>query len=302
MKAAFLPARGVVQVSGADARKYLNGLFTSDVTRLHPGEARFAALLQPQGKIIVDFLVTQAPSEDAASDTAERFLLDCPREMAQTLADRLGLYKLRAKVMIENLSDRLGVIAAWDGEMAATPELGFADPRQAALGWRIVAAESELPSIARRIGAEIVTEAAYEAHRIDSSTPLGGRDYAYGDAFPHETNMDRLLGVDFAKGCYVGQEVVSRMQHRGITRTRAGQVLFDASDPGPSPAPGTPIIAGDKTVGTLGSVADRKGIAMLRLDRIAEAIQAGLPLTAGGLTIRVADFDALQGTPKKTVA
>jgi folate-binding protein YgfZ len=298
MKAAFLPARGVVQVSGDDARKYLNGLFTTDVTRLHPGEARFGALLQPQGKIIVDFLVVQAPSAKAPSDAGERFLLDCPRALAQTLTERLGLYKLRAKVTIENLSDRCGVIAVWDGEITTAPELGFADPRQAELGWRIIAPESELATIAGQIGADIVTEAAYEAHRIDCSTPLGGLDFAYGDAFPHETNMDRLHGVDFAKGCYVGQEVVSRMQHRSTTRTRAAQVLFD----GPIPAPGTPITAGDKTIGTLGSVADHKGIAMLRIDRTAEALQAGLPLTAGGLTIRVADFEALQRAPKKTVA
>jgi folate-binding protein YgfZ len=297
MKAAFLPARGVVQVSGDDARKYLNGLFTTDVTRLHPGEARFGALLQPQGKIIVDFLVLQAPS-----DAGERFLLDCPRTLAQTLTERLGLYKLRAKVAIENLSDRCGVIAAWDGEIAASPELGFADPRQAELGWRIIAPESEIATIAGQIGADIVTEAAYEAHRIGCSTPLGGLDFAYGDAFPHETNMDRLHGVDFAKGCYVGQEVVSRMQHRGTTRTRTAQVVWDGPSQGPSPSPGTPITAGDKTIGTLGSVADHKGIALLRIDRTAEALQAGLPLTAGGLTIRVADFDALQGTPKKTVA
>ena len=302
MKAAFLPERGVVEVSGDDARKYLNGLFTTDVTRLHPGEARFGALLTPQGKIIVDFLVVQAATDRAASDSSERFLLDCPRALAQTLTDRLGLYKLRAKVTIENLTDRLGVIAAWGGEMAVKPALGFADPRLAELGWRIIAPASEVPIIAGQIGAEIVPEVAYEAHRIGCSTPLGGLDFVYGDAFPHETNMDRLHGVDFAKGCYVGQEVVSRMQHRGITRTRAAQVLLDGPSDGGSPSPGTPITAGDKTVGTLGSVADHKGIALLRLDRTAEAIQAGVPLTAGGLTIRVPNFDALQGAPKKTVA
>src|SRR4051812_37059977 len=129
MKAAFLPDRGVVEVIGEDARKFLNGLLTTDVTQLTPGQARFGALLTPQGKIIVDFLVTEAPAA-----TGERFLLDCPRVLAQPLADKLKLYRLRAKVMVENLSDRLGVIAAWDGELASAPKLSFADPRQTALG------------------------------------------------------------------------------------------------------------------------------------------------------------------------
>ena len=107
MKATFLDDRGVVQVSGDDARKFLNGLFTTDVSKLHPGEARFGALLTPQGKIIVDFLVTQVP----ASNGGERFLLDVPRALAQALTDKLNVYKLRAKVAVSNLSDQLGVIA-----------------------------------------------------------------------------------------------------------------------------------------------------------------------------------------------
>src|SRR6201995_4235980 len=124
MKAAFLPDRGVVKVSGEDARNFLNGLVTTDVTKLAPGEARFGALLTPQGKIIVDFLITEAPQGHGGG-----FLLDCPRPLAQGLADKLGFYKLRAKVVVENLSDSLGVIAAWDGSLAMNPDLAFADPR-----------------------------------------------------------------------------------------------------------------------------------------------------------------------------
>ncbi|MGC2773999.1 MAG: folate-binding protein [Bradyrhizobium sp.] len=294
MKATFLEDRGVVQVSGDDARKFLNGLFTTDVTKLTPGEARFGALLTPQGKIIVDFLVAQTPSTEAG----ERFLLDCPRALAQALADKLNIYKLRAKVAIANLSDQFGVIAIWDGAMAPTPEPSFADPRHSGLGARVIAPQTELPAIAARLGAEIVGADAYETHRIDCSVPRGGLDFMYGDAFPHETNMDRLHGVDMGKGCYVGQEVVSRMHHRGITRTRAAQVLLDDA----SPEPGTPIMAGDKSIGTMGSASQQKGMALLRIDRVAEAIEAGTPLTAGGLTLRVADPDALQGAPKQTVA
>ena len=293
MKATFLPDRGVVQVSGADARKFLNGLVTTDVTKLHPGAARFGALLTPQGKIIVDFLITQAPAEDG-----ERFLLDCPRALAQALTDKLKLYKLRAQISIENLSEQVGVIAAWDGAPATRPALSFADPRQPELGLRIIAPQSALPGVASELGAEIADVSAYDAHRIAHSIPSGGLDFAYGDAFPHETNMDHLNGVDIGKGCYVGQEVVSRMHHRGTTRTRAAQVLLEGS----APEPGTPIMAGDKTVGTMGSAVAQKGIALLRIDRTAEAIAAGTPLTADGRALCVADLDALRGAPKQTVA
>src|ERR1700749_227600 len=110
MKAAFLPDSGVVKVSGADARDFLNGLVTTDVTLLRPGLGRFGALLTPQGKITTDFLITEAPSGHGGG-----FLVDSPRGLAQGLADKLGFYKLRAKVSIENLSDSFGVVAAWDG-------------------------------------------------------------------------------------------------------------------------------------------------------------------------------------------
>ncbi|CAL75904.1 putative glycine cleavage T protein (aminomethyl transferase) [Bradyrhizobium sp. ORS 278] len=294
MKATFLDDRGVVQVSGDDARKFLNGLVTTDVTKLVPGDARFGALLTPQGKIIIDFLVAQAPTGDAG----ERFLLDCPRALAQALADKLNLYKLRAKLTVANLSDQLGVIAVWNGTPATALDLSFTDPRHDGLGHRIIAPQTELAEIATRLGAEVVTADAYEAHRIECTVPRGGLDFMYGDAFPYETNMDRLHGVDIGKGCYVGQEVVSRMHHRGTTRTRTAKVLLD----GPSPEPGTPILAGEKTVGTMGSAAAQKGLALLRIDRAAEAMEAGTPLTAGGLTLRIADPDALQGPPKQTVA
>src|SRR5665647_3188734 len=121
MKAAFLPDRGVVKVSGADARDFLNGLVTTDVTLLRPGLGRFGALLTPQGKIVTDFLITEAPSGHGGG-----FLIDCPR--AQALADKLGFYKLRAKVAVEHLSDSLGVLAAWDGEPAIKPDRRMPDP------------------------------------------------------------------------------------------------------------------------------------------------------------------------------
>src|SRR6202521_2137060 len=230
MKAAFLPDRGVLKVSGDGARDFLTGLVTSDVTLLRPGRGSVGARLTPQGKITADFLITEAPAGHGGG-----FLIDAPRALAQGLADKLGFYKLRAKVAVENLTDSLGVLAVWDGEPAVKPDLSFADPRNAALGWRILVPEELAQKVADLIGAELADSAAYEAHRIASGAPRGGLDFIYGDAFPHEANMDRLHGVDFEKGCYVGQEVVSRMQHRGTARTRTVRVILD----GFAPEPGT---------------------------------------------------------------
>jgi tRNA-modifying protein YgfZ len=293
MKAAFLPDRGVVKVSGEAARDFLNGLVTTDVTLLRPGLGGFGALLTPQGKIVVDFLITEAPSGHGGG-----FLIDCPRALAQALADKLGFYKLRAKVGIENLSDSLGVLAAWDGDFAVKPDLAFADPRNAALGWRLLVPEELAQKAADLIGADLVDSSAYDAHRIAAGVPRGGLDFTYGDAFPHETNMDRLHGVDFDKGCYVGQEVVSRMQHRGTARTRTVRVVLEDF----SPEPGTAVLAGDKAIGTMGSAAGHNGLALIRIDRAADALAAGLPLTSGGLAIRLADPDDLLTQPKQTVA
>ena len=293
MKAAFLPDRGVVKVSGAEARDFLNGLVTTDATLLRPGLGRFGALLTPQGKIIVDFLITEAPAGHGGG-----FLIDCPRALAQGFADKLGFYKLRAKATVENLSDSLGVLAVWDGDPAVMPDLAFADPRHAGLGWRILVPEELAQKTADLIGAELVDSTAYDAHRIASGVPRGGLDFMYGDAFPHETNMDRLHGVDFDKGCYVGQEVVSRMQHRGTARTRTVRIVLEDF----SPEPGTPILAGDKPVGTMGSTAGANGLALVRTDRAADALEAGTPLMAGRIELRLADPDEVLMAPKKTVA
>jgi tRNA-modifying protein YgfZ len=190
------------------------------------------------------------------------------------------------------------VLAAWDGEPALAPALAFADPRSTGLGWRILVPEQLAQKTADLIGAELVDRSAYEAHRIASGVPRGGLDFTYDDAFPHETNMDRLHGVDFDKGCYVGQEVVSRMQNRGTARTRTVRIILDDF----SPEPGTVILAGDKPVGTMGSTAGPKGLALIRTDRVTDALDAGTPLTSGGLAIRLADPDDLRPAPRQTVA
>ena len=293
MKAAFLTDRGVIKVSGEDARNFLNGLVTTDVTLLRPGLGRFGALLTPQGKIIADFLITEAPSGHGGG-----FLVDAPRPLAKGLADKLGFYKLRAKVAVENISDSLGVLAVWDGEPGMKPDLSLADPRNAALGWRILVPDDLKQKVADLVGADLVDDSAYEAHRIAIGVPRGGLDFMYSDAFPHETNMDRLHGVDFDKGCYVGQEVVSRMQHRGTARTRIVRITLEDF----SPEAGIPVLAGDKPVGTMGSTAGGHGIALLRTDRVADALDAGLKLSSGGLAIRLTDPNDVRTPPKQTVA
>jgi tRNA-modifying protein YgfZ len=293
MKAAFLSDRGVIKVGGEDARDFLNGLITTDVALVRPGVGRFGALLTPQGKIIADFLITEAPAGHGGG-----FLLDVPRPLAQALSDKLGFYKLRAKVTVENLSDSLGVLAAWDGEPAMKPDLAFADPRSEKLGWRILLPQELKQKVADLVGADLVDSEAYEAHRIVNGAPRGGLDFMYGDAFPHETNMDRLHGVDFDKGCYVGQEVVSRMQHRGTARTRTVRITLEDF----SPEPGTAILAGDKPVGTMGSTAGGHGLALIRTDRVTDALDAGAKLTVGGLAIRLTDPNDVRTPPKQTVA
>lgn len=289
MKAAFLSDRGVVEVSGGDARTFINNLVTTDIDLLHPGLARFGALLTPQGKIITDFLVTQAQP-----GLGGVLLFDTPKALAQAFADRLGFYKLRAKLTVENISDHLGVLAAWDGEPAMKPDLTFADPRDSRLGWRILVPFELAQKTADAIGAQMGDETSYEAHRIACGVPRGGADFTYGDAFPHETNMDRLHGVDFDKGCYIGQEVVSRMQHRGTARTRILPVNVAAG----APEQGTTIMAGDKSIGTMGASADGVGLALLRTDRVSEALDAELPLIAGGIPISLVSPDDVRAATK----
>ena len=289
MKAAFLPDRGVVKVTGEDARAFINNLVTTDLDPLHAGLARFGALLTPQGKIITDFLVTQAPPGLGGG-----LLFDIPKALAQSFADRLGFYKLRAKVAVENISDDLGVLTVWDGEPTMKPDLTFTDPRDPKLGWRILVPSDLAQKAADAIGAQMTDEASYEAHRIACGVPRGGADFIYGDAFPHETNMDRLHGIDFDKGCYIGQEVVSRMQHRGTARTRILRVSLAAG----APEPGAAIMAGDKSIGTMGSSASGLGLALLRTDRASEALNAGLPLLASGIPVSLVSPDEVRAVTK----
>jgi tRNA-modifying protein YgfZ len=282
MKAALLPDRGVVKIVGDGARPFLHGLVTADVLQVMPGTARFCALLTPQGKIIADFIVTEAPAHDGGG-----FFLDVPRAVAAALIAKLNLYKLRAKVLIEDLSEILGVLAVWDGSGTASQGLAYPDPRLTALGLRVILPPHLATATAAELGASLVGADQYETHRIALGVPQGGADFTYGDAFPHESDMDQLSGIDFTKGCYIGQEVVSRMQHRGTARTRAVPVRYE----GTAPEVGTQVTAGSRQIGTMGSSSEGRAVALLRLDRAAEAIAGNEALIAGETTIHLVKPD-----------
>jgi hypothetical protein len=267
--AAFLADRFVLRVAGEDARKFLQGLITSDINALEECSAVHAGLLNPQGKILFDFFVV-------AADGA--FLIDIAKEKASELRQRLGFYRLRAAVRIAE-EPAFKVAASW-GDRPRLPggAIAYADPRLPDLGFRVL-----LPSNAdvAELGCAPATEENYHALRIGLGVPEGGRDYAFGDTFPHEALFDQLRGVDFAKGCFIGQEVVSRMEHRGTARKRIVPVEGD----GPLPAPGTSIEAGGVVIGTLGSVHGTSGLALIRLDRAGEALSRGALIQAAGAAL-----------------
>jgi hypothetical protein len=267
MPVAHLADRGVVRVSGGDAKMFLDGLLTCDMERVAPTQPRFGALLSPQGKILFDFIVF------AAADGT--FRLDCARSHVAELVKRLGFYKLRAKVAIEDLSDAMAVVAGWGDSPKPHGDTGLVadDPRLPALGWRAIASPANAGEAH-----------AYHAHRITLGVPEGGKDFSFGDAFPHEALMDQLHGVDFDKGCYVGQEVVSRMQHRGTARTRVVPLVYVE---GRAAEPGAEVTAGERSLGRTGSAADGLGLAMVRLDRAADALAAGETIRAGGRPVRI---------------
>ena len=263
MPSTFLEDRGLVRVSGDEARGFLQGLFTCNMERVAPGASAFGALLTPQGKIITDFIVSQE---------GDAFWLDAPRTLTADLLKRLRLYRLRAQIELTDMSEAMGVEAIWDE--AALPAGVSPDPRHPGLGARRILERTTLAGLPDQ-------RAAYEARRIACGIAQGGADFAYGEAFPHEVNMDLIGGVDFKKGCYVGQEVVSRVHHRGSARRRIVPVEFA----GRAPALGAPVLAGEVEIGTLGSSAGPHALASIRLDKADDASAAGTPLTAGGLSL-----------------
>jgi hypothetical protein len=275
---AALADRGVVSVTGPDAEKLIGGLVTNEIALLDEAPALFAGLLTPQGKILFDFLVVRGGGG---------LLLETAREKAAELAKRLTMYKLRAAVEIKDVLDAYRVAVAWGDAFAFSGGTGnaisFADPRHPDLGLRVLATANFAEEVFAAIGGSTSTPERYHAHRVALGIPEGGKDYVLGDAYPHEALYDQIGGVSFTKGCFVGQEVVSRMQHRGNVKKRIVQVAGASDLPSGQP----PVLAGGVEIGRLGSVAGTRGLALLRIDRVAEALRDGMPVTAGGITLDV---------------
>ncbi len=261
MPSAFLADRRLIRVSGTGAEEFLNNLITADVENLPQGEARASALLTPQGKILFDFLIARDGSD---------YLIETGAAELDALLRRLTMYKLRAPVDLK--ADPVeGVSLFWN---ESAPEAGVKDGRFAKAGINLF----------RVPGASASGDvAAYDALRIEHGIAESGRDYALQDAFPHDVLMDVNDGVSFKKGCFVGQEVVSRMKHRGTARRRVVTVTAD----GELPATGTEIIANGKPVGALGTVCGNNALAIVRIDRIADALASGTPLLADDITVSV---------------
>lgn len=268
-----LSRRGVVAVGGPDARKFIGDLITADLGRLETHGAVYGGLLSPQGKILFDFIVMP----DVAAE-GERLLFDLPAGLAGDFVKRLGLYKLRARVTISDLTGERLVVALWGGEHPALDGPVARDPRFADLGFRAIVPEGA-DMAADHVEA---TVAEYDTHRIACGVPEGGIDFAFGDLFPHDVDMDQLHGVAFDKGCFIGQEVVSRMEHRGTARRRFVLMHGDSLPPA-----GTELTAGGRPLGTTGSASGGIGLALVRLDRAREAMAAGTPVLAGGAPVRL---------------
>jgi folate-binding protein YgfZ len=247
-----LPSRAVIEVGGLEWRPFLHNLLTQDVETLRAGEARFAGLLTPQGRLLYDLFVIGR--EDGA-------LLDVAAEHRDALLQRLTMYRLRAKVELK--ASDIAVAAQLGGETAAAGLVR--DPRLPDLGWRGYGADAQ-PG-----------EAAYEAHRLALGVP-GPADWGTDKTYPIEANFDLLGGIDFKKGCFVGQETTSRMKRRGTVKNRMLPIVFE----GAAPAPGAEVLAGELRAGEVLSGVDGRAMALLRLDRI-----EGTELTAGGRPVRV---------------
>jgi folate-binding protein YgfZ len=257
-----LKSRALIALSGPDWRDFLQGLITQDVETLAPGEARFGALLTPQGRLLYDLFAVGR--EDGC-------WLDVLAGHRAAIVQRLAMYRLRAKVEIAPDETPVSVLFGGDPAPSSLPGAGWVrDPRLPALGWRGYGATA--PD-----GAAVSDEAAREASKLRLGVP-GPADWGTDTTYPIEANFDLLNGIDFKKGCFVGQETTSRMKRRGQIKSRMLPIAFD----GPAPAPGSEVLAGELRAGEVLSGGDGRAIALLRLDRV-----EGKPLTVDGRRVTV---------------
>jgi len=275
-----LPERGILAVSGPDRRNFLQGLVSNDVEKLAAGRAVYAALLTPQGKYLHDFIMVEE---------GEAIWLDAEAARLADLRRRLSMYRLRAKVEIAERLE-LGVAAVFgEGALAALglPDepgaigrwqegVALVDPRLAELGARVIAERLRLAHLAET-GLTEVDFRAYDRHRLALGIPDGSRDLVPEKSILLESGFDELNGVDWQKGCYVGQELTARTKYRGLIKKRLLPVRIEGSPP----EPGTIVMLDGKEAGEMRSARDGIGIALLRL----EAAGGDAPLSANGITI-----------------
>ena len=289
-KIARLADRGVVSVTGADSEKLLQGLVTNDLVGLAEVEARYAGFLSPQGKILFDFFVVRH---------GNGYLIDVTRAKAGDLTKRLSIYKLRADVEITDISESFNVDAIWGPDSKKRTEwrgILFTDPRHQEIGLRLLSRKENCSAPPDNTGPDGGSCRDYDALRVQCGVPEGGKDYEFGNAYPHEAGFDFFNGISFAKGCYVGQEIVARMQNKTIIRKRVVKVFSSAPL-----TPNTDILLGDIPVGRIGTVDGTNAIAMLRLDRVLELERKNQQLTAGGVAI-APDGDAVNHYRASTAA
>lgn len=256
----FALQRTLIGVSGPDSRTFLQGLLTQDIDRLEHEPVQYAAILSPQGKVSADMFVWARADGSA--------VLDVDPARGEALLRKLSMYKLRAQVSLEEVSKAHVVLVSDAPFEGAAP-----DPRLAALGWRGLASP----------GAHARGEEWMLGRRIAEGVPDLAIDAAPEEVFGLEALLEELNGVAFAKGCFVGQENVSRMKRRATTRKKFCPIVFD----GPPPPPGTPIRAGEAELGTVRSGLAGRAMAFLRLDRALEAGDGGKTLSAGEQTVRI---------------
>ena len=289
-----LESRGVLAVAGGDAAEFLQDLVSNDIEHVGEGCVAYAALLTPQGKYLHDFMV--------ARDTGT-FLLDCEAARLIDLGQRLGAYRLRADIELldatedwrvvsllgEGAETRLGRALSGPGAAAALEGGGliYRDPRPQMPGFRAFIPRDAGFAVLEAAGISAGKATDYERVRIAAGVPDGSRDMTVNQSTLIEFGFEALRGVNFEKGCYVGQELTARTKYRGLMRRRLQRVFVD----GALPAPGTLIMANDKEVGQICSGLGDQALALLRLDRSAEAETAEISLTAGKATLRLSEND-----------
>ncbi len=265
-KASVLADRAVLKLSGRDRAMFLQGLVTADILGLAAGASRWAALLTPQGKILFDFLVVEQ---------GDGTLIDCARDHREELTRRLAFYKLRAQVSIEPVPGLAVAAAPPDTQIAVPSAIIFIDPRLSEMGSRAFISNDHVSALNG-------DASDYRARRIVLGVPDTVEDIGSGVLFPHEANLDQLGGVSFTKGCYVGQEVVSRMEHRGTARSRILPIAADRPL-----TKGSDITGRGRALGQVLSSEGNRALALIRLDRVAEALDAGDPISADDAAITV---------------